>query len=292
MTEPAPAGIAAHRWLGALRRAGRRIGEEAAAMPVAERRRPLGRGAGGDTTLAIDQLAEDIVLAELELLRADGAAFAVLSEECGEIGLIAGAAAAALVVVDPIDGSLNARRGLPAFSTSIAVADGPLMGDVAIAYVRDHSSGEEHTAIRGGGARTNDRPLQPAPAGMLEIVALEGASPARLAAAVPALAEAYRVRVIGSIALSLCTVGAGRCDAMAGLSPARAVDIAAAQLFAREAGALVGLPTPEDLPSAPIDAVSRRPVVAARASSQLPALYAALDRVLGAAAARREAASA
>jgi myo-inositol-1(or 4)-monophosphatase len=289
MTEPAPAGIAADRWLRALRRAGRRIGEEAAAMPLAERRRPLGRGAGGDVTLAIDRLAEDIVLAELEPLRAGGAAFAVLSEERGEIGLPGDAPAPALVVVDPIDGSLNARRGLPAFSTSIAVADGRLMSDVAIAYVRDHSSGEEHTAIRGGGARTNDRALQPAPPGRLEIVALEGASPARLAAAVPALAEAYRVRVIGSIALSLCTVGTGRCDGMAGLSPARAVDIAAAQLFAREAGALVGLPTPEDLPSAPLDAVSRRPVVAARTSSALPTLYAALDRVLGAAGAHEAA---
>ncbi|MDX6645822.1 MAG: monophosphatase [Miltoncostaeaceae bacterium] len=291
MAEPAPAGIAAHRWLGVLRQAGRRIGEEAAAMSVAERRRPLGRGAGGDTTLAIDQLAEDIVLAELEALRAEGAVFAVLSEECGAIGPV-GDASTALVVVDPIDGSLNARRGLPAFSTSIAIADGPRMGDVAIAYVRDHANGEEHTAVRGGGARTNDRPLQPPPSGRLEIVALEGASPSRLAAAAPALAEAYRVRVIGSIALSLCTVGAGRCDAMAGLSPARAVDIAAAQLFAREAGALVGMPAPEDLHAAPLDAVSRRPVVAAREPAALLVLNAALDRVLAAEAARREAAGA
>jgi len=288
MTEPAPAGIAAHRWLGALRQAGRRIGEETAALSLAERRRPLGRGAGGDTTLAIDRLAEDILLAELEPLRA-GASVSVLSEERGAIGANGGAASA-LVVVDPIDGSLNARRGLPAFSTSVAIAEGPSMADVVIAYVRDHATGEEFTAVRGAGARIDDREIEPAPDAGLEIVALEGARPERLAAAVPALAEAYRIRVIGSIALSLCAVGAGRCDAMVGLSPARAVDIAAAQLFAREAGALVGLPTPEDVASAPLDALTRRPVVAARSAASLPALAAALDRVLGAQTAQRRAA--
>jgi myo-inositol-1(or 4)-monophosphatase len=289
MTEPAPAGIAAELWLAALRRAGRRVGEAAAAMSVAERSRPLGRGAGGDMTLAIDRVAEDIVLEELEAL-AGRAPFAILSEERGAIGANGGAGA--LVVVDPIDGSLNARRGIPAFSTSIAVADGARMGDVAIAYVRDHSSGEEYTAIRGGGARTNDRPVGPPRPWRLEIVALEGATPARLAAAAPALAEAYRLRVIGSIALSLCTVGAGRCDAMVGLSPARAVDIAAAQLFAREAGAIVGMPDPGDVQGAPLDAVSRRPVVAARSHEAFPALHAALDGVLAEAAARGERADA
>jgi myo-inositol-1(or 4)-monophosphatase len=286
MSEPAPAGIAAELWLAALRRAGRRVGEAAAAMSVSERSRPLGRGAGGDTTLAIDRVAEDIVLEELEALAVGRAPFAILSEEAGALGANGGAGA--LVVVDPIDGSLNARRGIPAFSTSIAVADGPRMGDVAIAYVRDHSSGEEYTAIRGGGARTNGRPVEPPRPWRLEIVALEGAAPARLAAAAPALAEAYRLRVIGSIALSLCTVGAGRCDAMVGLSPARAVDIAAAQLFAREAGAIVGMPDPEDVQGAPLDAMSRRPVVAARSHEAFPALHAALDGVLTAAAARGE----
>jgi hypothetical protein len=74
---------------------------------------------------------------------------------------------------------------------------------------------------------------------------------------------------------------------MVGLSPARAVDIAAAQLFAREAGAVVGMPDPADVERAPLDAVSRRPVVAARSAEALPTLHAALDGVLAEQAASR-----
>ena len=57
-----------------------------------------------------------------------------------------------LVVIDPIDGSTNAKRGLPHHSLSIAVADGPTMADVVFGYVYDFGPQEEWTATRGGGA--------------------------------------------------------------------------------------------------------------------------------------------
>ena len=68
-------------------------------------------------------------------------------EEVGELG-----GGRRRVVIDPIDGSLNAKRGIPFFSLSIAVADGATMGDVQFAYVYDFGSGEEWTATRGDGA--------------------------------------------------------------------------------------------------------------------------------------------
>ncbi len=64
-----------------------------------------------------------------------------------------------MVVIDPIDGSLNAKRCLPFFCISIAFADGPTLDDVAFGFVRDIGSGEEWVAERGAGATVNGRPL-------------------------------------------------------------------------------------------------------------------------------------
>ena len=62
-------------------------------------------------------------------------------------------------MLDPIDGSINAKRGLPFFSLSVAVAEGGTMGDVVFGYVYDFGTGEEWTAERGGGATLNGAPL-------------------------------------------------------------------------------------------------------------------------------------
>ena len=81
----------------------------------------------GDDTTAIDAAAERAVVARLEALGGD---FTLVSEELGERRF--GAGGPPWVVLDPIDGSANAKRGLPYFSVSIAVADGPTLGDVAL----------------------------------------------------------------------------------------------------------------------------------------------------------------
>ena len=54
---------------------------------------------------------------------------------------------------------MNAKRGIPFFSLSLAVADGPAMGDVSFGFVHDFGAGEEWVAERGFGARLNGRPL-------------------------------------------------------------------------------------------------------------------------------------
>src|SRR5213076_3326858 len=116
----------------------------------AEREPVVGAGEGGDETTAIDQAAEDVILA-----RVREAAGAVVSEEVGRVG----GDALPLVVVDPIDGSLNAKRGIPFFSVSIAVAEGETMDDIVFGFVHDFGSHEEWTARRGEGAWLNGRPL-------------------------------------------------------------------------------------------------------------------------------------
>lgn len=266
-------------WLGACRRACRRIAAELERLDSAARRERLGAGAGGDTTLRVDRMAEDIVIAELS---ETGLPFLLVSEEAGERPVNGGGPT--VVVVDPIDGSLNAGRGMTPFATSIAVASGRTMGDVTLGLVHDHGTGEEFLALRGSGAAIDGAPVAPAVSSGLELVAVEGALPRRIGRAAAAFeGHVGRVRAVGSLALSLCYAAAGRCDAMVGLGPGRAVDVAAAQLFAVEAGLLVGMPGREDLEGAPLDVTTHRHILAARDEAALTLMRAALpdegDRV-------------
>ncbi len=268
--------LLSYDWLGACRRSADVLGGIlAAATPGAERLRETGTvGEGGDRTLVLDQAAEDAVFAELEALHDRGARFTAISEERGVVDF---GDPGVRVVVDPIDGSLNAKRGLGHHALSIAVADGPTMADVAFGYVFDFGAREEWRAVRGAGAWLGEAPLVDVPAerrtsdGRLEIVAVESAAPQRLAAASESLnAAAYRVRAIGAIAISLCQVAAGRVDGMASLGRCRSVDAAAAQLIVRESGGLVafpGLPTPLGAPLDDLRAIA--PVVAARSQAGL-----------------------
>ena len=196
-------------------------------------------------------------------LDAAGLDFALVSEELGHRA--PRAAAAPIVVLDPIDGSINAKRGIPFFSLSIAVAEGPTMADVVVAFVHDFGSGEEWSAERGGGARLNGLRLDgPPPKEPIELLGLEATKTALVARHVEALVPvAERLRIMGSLALSLCHLAAGRVDAVASLKPARSVDIAAAQLLVRERGLAIELPDDPPLLAAPLDLARRSRVVAA-----------------------------
>ena len=127
------------------------------------------------------------------------------------------------VVVDPIDGSLNAKRGIPFFSISIAVADGETMDDVVFGYVHDFGSGEEWTATRGGGALLNGQPILERPKDELEILSFEATTTAFVSENAARFdGIAHRLRVMGSLAISLCHLAAGRVDGVVSLKPARA----------------------------------------------------------------------
>ena len=223
----------------------------------AEREPVVGSGRGGDETTAIDQAAEDAILA-----RVREAAGSVVSDEVGRLS----GEARPLLVVDPIDGSLNAKRGIPFFSLSIAVAEGETMADVVFGFVHDFGSGEEWTARRGEGAWLNGEPLgKERPKDEVEILSFEATRTSLVARDAPKVADlAHRLRIMGSLALSLCHLAAGRVDAVCSLKPARSVDIAAAQLLCRELGLPVDLFDVEDpFGAAPLDLEQRSRVVAA-----------------------------
>ncbi len=234
------AGLAAERWLDAFRLM---VGEQRtlfeSTRSIAARTEYVGEiGEGGDRTLVIDAQAEDIVFAGLERLHAEGASFTAISEERGEV-VFGDGSAPDRVVIDPIDGSLNARRTIPSFALSIAVASGPSMADVNLGFVHDFGAGEEFTAQRQAGAKLDGELLTARGPGYgLELVGLEASKPELIGPLIDGLkGKAYRCRSIGALAITLCYVAAGRLDGMLSGRPCRSVDVAAAQLIAREAGA-------------------------------------------------------
>jgi myo-inositol-1(or 4)-monophosphatase len=236
-------------WLGLCRRVSDAATATLERYPLsADRSATTGRGEGGDMTLVIDRAVEDAVFAELEQL---GMPLTAVSEERGEVLL--GGGGPVHVIIDPIDGSRNAKRDMPLYALSIAVASGPSMGDVEFGFVHDFGHGEDWWARRGEGAHLDGELLPTLPSeGELEMLGLETVHPrlvARWADALEATGAA-RLRALGSIALALCYVAAGRFDGLVSLGNTRSVDCAAGQLIVREAGGAVAFPDVDSDPLA------------------------------------------
>jgi myo-inositol-1(or 4)-monophosphatase len=265
-------------WLAVCRRAVTGLERMLADVPTTkERAQETGtRGSGGDRTLEIDRDAEQLVFDQLDGLREDGFRFCALSEERGVIDF---GDRDVRVIIDPIDGSLNAKRGVPSYALSIAVADGETMADVAFGFVHDFGPREQWWAWRGQGAWLDGAPLDPSLPerrgrdGRLEVLGIESADPRWIKASIDALEEsAYRLRALGTIASSLCQVAAARFDGMVSLRRSRGVDAAAGQLIVREAGGHVSFPWCESPLSAPLTADPASPVIAARSKETLTML--------------------
>ena len=264
-------------WLVASREAKAAVARALAELPTRIEREPgIGQGEGGDETTAIDAAAEAAVVSVLERLHEGGIDFTLVSEELGERRYGDGELR---LVLDPIDGSMNAKRGVPFFAVSLAVAEGSTMGDVFFGYVFDFGTQEEWTARRGDGAFLNGARLGgPGPKGAIEMLAFEATTTDLVAAQIPDMVGlADRTRVMGSLALSLCHLAAGRMDGVCSLKPARSVDIAAAQLLVREQGLAIDLPDASPFESAPLDLEPRSRVVAAATPALCSELYARLS---------------
>jgi len=245
-------------WLAVCRASVDDVRGVLAGMPRRSDREPVvGAGEGGDDTTRIDAEVERAVVARFD---ADGGDFTLVSEE---LGIREGGPT--WIVLDPIDGSINAKRGLPFFALSVAVAEGGTMGDVTFGYVFDFGTGDEWTAERGQGARLNGEPLRgEPPKERIELLALEATRTDLVADHVrPFIGTAHRLRIFGSLALSLCHLADGRVDAVCSLKGARSVDIAAAQLLVRERGYAIELFETPPFEAAPLDLEGRSRVVAA-----------------------------
>ena len=198
-------------------------------------REEIATGAGGDRTVEIDRLAEEIGLTAFAGVAERGLRFSVLSEE---VGLRSFGAPFPLVVMDPIDGSLNAKQGVPCYAVMLSLLDGPVVADVRAGYVMNLVNGEEFSAIRGGGALHRGREFQPLvrrDPDRLEVVSLES-SPGSLLEAAALLRRASKVRVLGSMALSIAHTATGSFDVFCSPLRARVFDMTASLLLLTESG--------------------------------------------------------
>jgi len=193
----------------------------------------LGKGADGAPSTRIDRVAEAAVLRSLE---ERGEKLDVLSEEAGFVDR----GGTALLVLDPVDGTHNALRGVPAYSVSLAIGRERL-SDVAEGLVRDLVSGATYHAARGEGATLDGRRIRVRPHDpkdtLFSVYLGTNAHPdaARVAS------RARRVRNLGAASLDLCLVARGAADlyymhSAVPQTKLRAVDIAAGTLIVREAG--------------------------------------------------------
>jgi myo-inositol-1(or 4)-monophosphatase len=255
-------------WLELCRAAVADVKDVLVRMPTREEReRVVGRGEGGDDTGALDEAAERATLKHFE--RED---VRIVSEEIGFRG-----SGRYCVLVDPIDGSQNAERGIPYFCLSVAVADGDTIDDVFFGFVYDFGAGEEWSAARGGGALLDGRPIAGMPGRDVQMLSLEATRAALVAENLKALAPLTdRVRVMGAQALTYCHLAAGRTDAVACLRPSRPVDFAAAQLIVRERGLAIELIDARPIGASPLDLTARSRIVAAADGAVVDRISAAL----------------
>jgi len=217
-------------------------------------REVVGAGAGGDQTIYLDQIAEDIVVRHLEEAYRRGLRFTLISEELGERDF----GGRPLVLADPVDGSYNAKSGLPYYAVVLAATEGDQFRDVTFGYVQNLVTGDEFCAARGGGAFRNGRRLHPEPAsfdgGSIPLAQLDaptGVEPRDRASAI--LKRAEKIRQLGSAALNLCHTAAGGIALQVTPAPVRAFDLAAPLRILWEAGGVAS-----DFDGRPIEEVSVR----------------------------------
>lgn len=231
-----------------------------------EGRRPLEIGAGGDRTSVIDKVAEDAVVEQCERLHRGGATFLLRSEELGDRRF---GADTPVLLVDPVDGSKNAMAGLPYYCVSLALLDGPTLGDAAAGVVRNLAGAGLFTAVRGGGVTRDGSPLTPLevrllPDGRIPMLIIEGhrSVASRGLDVTPLLRASSRIRILGASALSLCETAAGAASVLLAPDGMRSFDCAAGLLVLAEAGAIVTTLDGEVLTHTPIDFDVRSPLVA------------------------------
>ena len=228
-----------YQWLDVLRSAGealRKAIPQIAGRPDASVR--LRRGAGGDQTFYIDEMAEQIVIGALEGVARQGGGFTLISEECGIREF--GAQGNIRILLDPLDGSNNGKRGIPYYATSIAVLDGERLEDLIVGYVIDLSAGREYWAIKGEGAWCDDKKIGCRGGEEFDMVAFEASVPSKdIARILPLLASSRKVRCLGAIALDLALLAAGAVDLLAVATPTRSFDYAAGMLILQEAGGVI-----------------------------------------------------
>lgn len=217
-------------------------------------------GADGTPTSLIDVVSEEIVVHTLK----EAPVYSyIVSEEIGELRLGKGRKRAVsltqelrrddlseeekpkfIFLVDPIDGTSNAIKEIPAFAISIAVASVPdgrvaTLNDVELAFISNLANGNFFEAEKGKGCWLNNKEVHPSDVVSFRNLTLGGFTKTGTSQASKLVDNARRMRVLGSVVLELSYVASGRYDAFIDLRGSRIIDIAAAKLILEEAGGII-----------------------------------------------------
>ncbi len=259
-------------WLPLFRRIAAEVRSRVAPLVGTRRgRQVVGVGASGDRTVYLDALAEEIAVRHLETAYRSGRRFRLLSEELGARDF----GGTELILLDPLDGSLNAKYGLPYCAIVLAATSGERLTDVNVALIHNLMNGDEFSAERGKGAFRNNAALEvetnSLDEGRYGLVQLDAPRPLDAVARVqPLIAHSERLRILGSAALNLCYTATGGIAIQVAPLPVRTFDLAGPLLVLREAG---GVAT--DLHGGSLDQVSltldTRSTLLASASSEIHA---------------------
>ena len=217
-------------------------------------------GADGTPTSLIDIIAEDKLI---NILKNAPVLTYLVSEEVGELKLGRGTKRSInlthelkrtdlkedeipnfIFLIDPVDGTNNAIKEIPAYGISIAVANveqGRLstLDDVELGFISNMANGNFFEAEKGKGCWLNNENVQPSDNINISNMTLGGFTKSGTSQASKLVDNARRMRVLGSVVLELSYVASGRYDAFLDLRGSRIIDIAASKLIVEEAGCII-----------------------------------------------------
>ncbi len=198
----------------------------------------FGRGAGGDISRNIDIIAEKTVLDYLKEISFE---CVVLGEECGRVELSSNPKG--FVIMDAIDGSANAVRGVPFFCCSLAFATENKISSITDGVVIDLSSGDQYWASKGKGSFLNENKIhvhEKEPIYRIVGINLSGATPEQVKKLQPILKSHNHTRHFGANALEMALFARGLIDIFIDIrGKIRVQDMAAGYLLIKEAGGLM-----------------------------------------------------
>lgn len=199
-------------------------------------------GADGTPTKLIDIKAETEVIQVLKDLEIP---VTLISEEIGMLKL-GDEPSTVYLVVDPLDGTTNAVKNMPAYGISIAIAKTsdnkyPTINNVNIGFVKNFATGDLFRAVKGKGSFINDKKAVPSSVDKLNNSMVGAFIYGTNVKKLDYLCKRVRrMRIMGSVAIELCYVADMTYDAFIDLRDnLRIVDIAAAKLIVEEAGGIV-----------------------------------------------------
>lgn len=198
----------------------------------------FGVGAGGDISRNIDIVAEKTVLDYLKEINFE---CIVLGEECGRVELSKNSKG--FVIMDAIDGSANAVRGVPFFCSSLAFSTDNRLSSITDGVITDLSSGEMYWASKGKGAFFNESKIRVhdrKPTYKIIGINTSGASKDLMKRLYPIFEQYNHIRHLGANALEMAFFARGLIDIFVDLrNKIRIQDIAAGYIIVKEAGGLL-----------------------------------------------------